>query len=291
MTWELNEDAPNAHTIRMKYPAKEAWALFLSDIHFDNPKCDRKLFRSHLEEAAEKKCPVFIIGDFFCAMQGKYDPRSSKTSVRPEHCRGDYLDSIVNDAADWLDPFKKNLAVIGLGNHETAILNKHETNLVDRLAAKLRSAGGITRCGGYGGWIRYLFTRSNYMRGSVDMYYHHGFGGGGQSTFGVNHFGQYMTQVRADVYVCGHHHYRNSVTHVIAERTQQNVIKHVPIDFIRCGTYKDDFKTGEKGWHIEKGLGPRVRGGYWLRWTPSKKRVSRCVPARQFIPTEVSLDE
>lgn len=290
MTWKLVRQGPNAHTIHAPYPAKESWALWLSDIHFDNPKCDRKLLKRHLTEAVKKKAPVFIIGDFFCAMQGKYDPRSNKASIRTAHLKTNYLDAIVDEAAEWLKPFKKNVAIIGLGNHETAILNKQETNLVDRLAAKLRDAGGITMSGGYGGWIRYQFQRKASMRGRVEFYYHHGFGGGGASTFGVNHFPQYMTQVRADVYVCGHHHYRTNVTHVVAERTQTSIIKHVPIDFVRCGTYKDDYKDGDKGWHIEKGLGPRVRGGYWLRWVPHKGRENRCIPARQFIPTEAGMD-
>jgi UDP-2,3-diacylglucosamine pyrophosphatase LpxH len=50
--------------------------LLISDIHLDNPKCRRDLLKRHLDQAMEKKAPVFINGDLFCAMQGNKDRRA-----------------------------------------------------------------------------------------------------------------------------------------------------------------------------------------------------------------------
>ena len=57
----------------------------LSDIHWDNPHCKRKILKSHLDYCVENNIPVFINGDFFCLMQGRGDPRRNKGDIRPEH--------------------------------------------------------------------------------------------------------------------------------------------------------------------------------------------------------------
>lgn len=66
--------------------------LLRSDAHHDNPKSDRSLELKHLQEAVGYDAGVIDCGDLFCAMQGKYDKRSSKSDIRPEHQAGDYLD-------------------------------------------------------------------------------------------------------------------------------------------------------------------------------------------------------
>ena len=67
----------------------------LSDIHWDNPKCDRELLRRHLDYCVQENIPIFINGDFFCLMQGRGDNRRNKSDIRPEHNNARYLDSIV----------------------------------------------------------------------------------------------------------------------------------------------------------------------------------------------------
>ena len=59
--------------------------LLLSDLHIDNPKCDRRLLLKVLNEAVERNALILIFGDLFCLMQGKGDPRRSKADIRPEH--------------------------------------------------------------------------------------------------------------------------------------------------------------------------------------------------------------
>ena len=77
--------------------------LLLSDLHWDNPLCDRALLKKHLEQAKAAEAPILVFGDLFCAMQGKYDPRSSKASLRPEHQVPNYLDALVDTAVDFFD--------------------------------------------------------------------------------------------------------------------------------------------------------------------------------------------
>ena len=42
----------------------------LSDLHWDNPKCDRELLKKNLDYCLENNIPVHINGDMFCLMQG-----------------------------------------------------------------------------------------------------------------------------------------------------------------------------------------------------------------------------
>lgn len=144
---QIKKATNNCHDIiiRMKL-GQEVGFLLSADQHWDNPDSDRDMFLRHLKEAKEKGRKVFIFGDFFCAMQGKYDKRADKSKVRPEHNNSKYLDSLVNTAAEWLMPYREQIAVIGYGNHEcyhpdTEVLtydgwkNIKEVTLLDRVAS------------------------------------------------------------------------------------------------------------------------------------------------------------
>ena len=112
----LIKHAKNIHEIKLEgYKSRIA---MLSDIHWDNPKCDWDLLKKHLDYCVSENIPVMINGDFFCLMQGRGDKRGNKSDIRPEHNNAKYLDSIVETAVDWWSPYAHILTVIGFGNHE-----------------------------------------------------------------------------------------------------------------------------------------------------------------------------
>ena len=47
----------------------------------------------------------------------KYDPRSNKSDLKPEHKKGDYLDALVKTAADFYGPYADLFAVMVPENH------------------------------------------------------------------------------------------------------------------------------------------------------------------------------
>lgn len=265
--WNFVEHGPNIHELEIDLPSRssEFRILLVSDMHWDNPHCDRKLLAKHLGQAVACGAPILSVGDLYCAMQGKYDRRSDKSCVLPEHQHGDYLDRLVSTGVDWFSAYGRNLVVLGGGNHESSVHNNHETNLTDRLSAGIRAKGGITRSGGYAGWLRLRFSRAGRTSNSIRVFYHHGFGGGGPVTMGKIDFNRYNQYVDADVIVAGHVHYKEVFPVVQAQLTDQNAVRHRTKYMIRCGTYKDEFGTGAGGYHVEKGRGPRPMGGYWLR--------------------------
>ena len=275
--WKLDEISRNVHAIRIPCDG-QGWnqpILLSSDHHWDNPHCDRDLIKQHLEEALAVGAPVIIYGDFFCAMQGRFDRRSSKDDIRPEHQKGDYLDSLVNTAAAFLAPYSDVLAIIGPGNHETAILKHHETNLSERLVEKIRTLCPNTqlRLGGYSGWVRFQFHRCRDSQ-SVRLWYHHGYGGGGPVTRGViqtNRRAVYIAD--ADIIATGHTHDAWEVPIQRVRLNDASRVEHLEQLHISTPGYKEEYQDGNGGWHVEGGRPPKPIGACWVTFRVTGHRV------------------
>ncbi len=100
----------NVHELQLS--GKLVHVAMLSDIHWDNPHCDRDLLKKHLDFCKENNIPVIINGDFFCLMQGRGDNRRNKSDIRQEHNNARYLDSIVETAVEWFEPYADIIKVI-----------------------------------------------------------------------------------------------------------------------------------------------------------------------------------
>jgi predicted phosphodiesterase len=267
-SWMAENVSRNVQVV--KYPrGKEWWAFLATDVHWDNPRCERALFQKHLKEAKDRKACVIIAGDFFCAMQGKWDKRASKSALRPELAEKDeYLDALVDQATDWLEPFKDNLCVMGDGNHETSIKARHETDLLERLCARLRDRGSQVRHGGFSGWVRWMFNEpGGRVLESRKLFYHHGSGADPAVTKGQIEQERMASWVRgADVILLGHVHQDHYTKMRTVTLSQSNQIVKDTVHWLRAGTYQDDYGTGEAGYFAEKNRGPRPLGGWWLRF-------------------------
>jgi hypothetical protein len=268
--WDVVEKTRNVHEFRPRNTFRsgdEAWILWMSDEHWDHPKCNLDLLKQHHTEAVDRGALIVKVGDTFCAMQGQWDKRADKSSLRPEHQTGDYLDCLVRTASAWYAPWKQNIALIGLGNHETAIYKYHETCLVERLCQSLRDKGGIAHKGGYSGFVRVKLTRNTTGRDNYTIYYNHGFGGGGPVTKGSMDFNRMSEFIVADALVSGHVHWKQSIPVRRKSLNNSSVLVTDQVHYIRCATYKDEYDDGYAGYHVEKGRGPRPLGGWWQRFS------------------------
>jgi hypothetical protein len=166
----------------------EVKIAMLSDLHWDNPHCDRDMLKRHLDYCLEEDIPVMINGDMFCLMQGRGDNRRNKSDIRPEHNNARYLDSIVETAIEWFLPYANIIKLIGYGNHETAVIKWQETDILQRFVDLLNyKAGSNIHTGGYGGWlvVRQSSNKNNTTSFSTKIKYFHGSGGGGIVTKGA----------------------------------------------------------------------------------------------------------
>lgn len=267
--WTFTEAARNVHRLSVVFDSKKAeqWILLQSDVHWDNPMCNRELLTQHWKEARAKDAPILDNGDFFCAMQGKWDKRSNKDDLRPEHQVGDYLDALVRTGAAALEPYKDLLTLRGQGNHETGVLKKHETNLTERLVERLRMKGAPqVALGGYSGYV-VLDVACFGRRYPLKLHYHHGHGGGGPVTRGViqtNRMAVYVAD--ADFVWTGHTHDSWHVPIARVRLNQDNTqIVHSRQEHFRTAGYKEEYRDGYGGWHIERGGPPKPVSAAWLR--------------------------
>lgn len=260
----------NVHLINYPVKTNKTKILLLTDIHWDNPKCKLDLLKDHLERAKKIGAKVFINGDLFCAMQGKYDKRKSKEDLRPEHQKNNYLDALVNTCVDWFLPYADIIEVVGYGNHETAILKYQETDLIQRFVERMNALkkpeDSPVFAGGYGGWIVFKLPQNEQgQRLTYKMKYLHGYGGGGPVTKGTIQFNRMSTYISgADAIWMGHTHDDHELPY-IQEYLQQNwEVGQKEMLMIRTATYKEEYKDGYGGFHIERGRPPKPLGGRWL---------------------------
>jgi hypothetical protein len=301
IAWSVERLSPVAVNIRIPYAQNEQWeqwGLITADRHIDNPKSNLPLQRRHLQQARERGAFVIDLGDAFDAMQGKSDQRSRKADIRPELLSAvdedglskSYLNALVDFAAEFFEPYAGNIAMIGQGNHESAVDNIIEYDLLGGLLYRLSVMGSQVTRGGFRGWIKFSFeaiTGNNNKghRSSKLGYYHHGYGGGGPVTRGViqtNRQAVYLSN--ADYVFSGHTHDK---WYIPISRTKL-LLSGAEVDatqyHIKVASYKDEYFNQGGGWHHERGGPPKPIGAWWVRWyySPRDKSIKQ-----QFIEADV----
>jgi hypothetical protein len=247
--------------------------LLMSDLHWDNPHCDRGLLKNHLDEAVKRNAAIILNGDTYCCMGGKYDRRADKSLIRPEHNTDRYFDAIVDTSVEWFAPYAKNILLIGYGNHETAIIKHGETDLLQRFASTLNySTGSSVQVGGYGGTIDIRVLHDTIRGVNFVVHYFHGHSGGGAVSRGVIHDQRLLAGTEGyDLTWMGHVHelyYHQNMVHRYDRSTKTLIQK--PIHQLRTATYKEEWDGGYMGFHTERGRGPKPLGGYWLKLETSR---------------------
>ncbi len=270
MNWTVEETGPCVATIRIDAQRKaswEQWGLLTSDRHVDNPKSNHRLQRRHLDEAKARGAFILDCGDLFCAMQGAGDKRAFKPDLKEENKQGDYLGSLVRSGLDLFGEYKDNLAVLGTGNHESAVLKKSEFDLTGALVERLRDRGSRVVRGGYRGWVRLLFQSGKSGRYSTNLYYTHGGGGGGEVTKGViktNRRAVYLPD--ADIIIGGHIH-EAWYLELSRSRLSSGGVEYSDDQTHVClPTYKEEFIGSAGGYHHEKERPPKPLGAWWVRF-------------------------
>ena len=263
----------------------------LSDLHWDNPHCNRELLKAHLDYCLKEDIPVFINGDFFCLMQGKGDRRGNKSDVRPEHAFNNYFDSIVKTAVDWFTPYAHIIKLIGYGNHETSVIRHQETDIIARFVDLLNyKCNSNVLTGGYGGWIWFNYHNSNMVK-SLKLKYFHGSGGGGVFSKGSIILTRGLAMFEADIFTMGHIHEnaaRTDAKEILYLKKGVCEVRHKYIHNMITGTYKDEYSIGNGGFHIEKGRPIKVLGGRILTLDFDRNKINnirtlKCaIDSRQF---------
>lgn len=274
----LVRHSPELLEVRIPYGHSEPHEFLLaSDIHLDNPHCDRDLLRKHLKHVQGRGGHALFFGDVLDLMQGKKDRRHSKGSIRPEHLGSNYFDLVFSEAAEWLSPFGKTILMMSDGNHETAIINHQEIDPLGNVVRILRDRHkALTEHMRYQGWIWFSFYRPSGSRPQrirrVELFFHHG-AWGGIITKGTMGGGRYASIApSADLLINGHNHERSIVAHPCYRLTSSGRQRVAQRWHAQLGTYKEEFADGA-GWAVERIVMPKSLGGVFLRLRPTNEGV------------------
>lgn len=272
MNYQVKELSRNVHAIKMYYKAGwEQWFYLGSDQHHDHPDCNEDLLVKHLDQAVEKKAGILIFGDWVCGMQTKFDKRGNKSSLKVDHSHNDYLDKVVETESDFMGEYSENMVLYSDGNHEKSILRKNETDIVKRIVDRVKYKHGAADFykGGYGGYVKFMFESAGSKggRSSIILKYRHSGGSLGEitkGTLGVDRMAK--TFPDADIIVTGDNHEKWMMS-VMQEKLNNNgKVEQKSQLHIKLPTYKDEYKDGYSGWHVERDAPPKPLGAAWLRF-------------------------
>lgn len=280
----MNIEQNSRNVLTVRFPEVSAgwefWVLLRSDAHHDSPGCRRELEKKHLEMVKEREGLWLDFGDLLDAMQGKHDRRRNYDELREEDKVADYYDSIVRHAAEFYGPYADRCGLLARGNHETATVKHCSTDVTSNLAYHLNHqhlAGNSHRVytGGFGGWVRFMFTINGSTRRTIRLKYFHGAGGSAPVTKGVIQTARQAAYLsNADIVVNGHNHqgYVLPLAKEVLSRSGE-VVRSVQWH-VRLPGYKDDYGDGAEGYAVEHGHGPNPLGAAWIHFVCENHNIS-----------------
>ena len=254
--------------VRMRYKAgfKQKF-LLVSDLHIDNPKCDRKLLFKTFDRAKEEGAGILVNGDLFCLMQGRNDRRGNKSSIRKEHQKSTYFDAVFKETAEILSPWASQFVMFGNGNHETAIIRHNEIDPLGNLCFRLNHQyDANVQHMPYQGVTKFVFEKENGGGIRTKFLFHHHGKFGGMVSKGVQSVLRYAAAVPQANYVwTGHNHERWAVeqTQYFYNRSGKPILESQW--HFNTATFKQEFGEGD-GFAIEKVVLPKPLGGIWLEF-------------------------
>jgi len=269
--------------IDIEYKANnEEFNFFIaSDSHIGHIDFDRDRFLSDMEIAKRKNAKIILNGDILDLITVRDAKRYRKSGDRYPG-----IDALVNkqieDAAAILEPYAKNIVMIGVGNHEGTYVHWNGYDPISGLITLLNmKTGSQIRHGGYEGFIVIRLYRENKgEQGAIKRYtifYNHGQGGSSEITKGTIDLSR-RSYINADLIVLGHKHTKimESLSPEIGvdrsgniyEREKKGLITGCYIKNIRI---TDPDKNGyQPDFRAEKCRVPQAHGGALLTlWVQS----------------------
>jgi predicted phosphodiesterase len=261
---QLTRKDVNYLEARFKYNKdNQNFNFFLcSDIHIDNPKCQKQKFIDDLKRCQDAQGAFIIFGDYFCLMQGKKDRRGHKTAIG-DFKVDDYFDAVIQYGKEVLMPFKDNFICVTDGNHETSILNHMEINPLKMLVREMGLKPEEQHLP-YMGYIDLVFEQmaGGGIRRQRIFYDHGGYHGEvSKGTLAVQRYAAMSNN--ADIVCSGDTHHRWCLTHQFYDVNAAGKTFIRDQLHLKCGTYKEEFGSGS-GWAVEKIKAPKGIGGLTL---------------------------
>lgn len=252
-----------AETIHIPYVYGETIKIKpLSDVHLGSAHCDKRAMKEYLGDP-DPKTYIIGLGDLMDCIIVSDSKRYRKTG---DGINGDdIINESVNQWAEILSPFSRQIIGLGIGNHEDNIVKRCSVNPIKLLCDLL----GVPYLG-YSFLIRLIFRAETGMGRTVIIRGHHGYGGGSRTQGAdLTKYSKDMAHFDADIFIYGHVHklqYDTVPRLSLVGETLTARPKHLVI----CGTYLKTYSDSTDVTYAESaGYPPAKIGGAVISIRPS----------------------
>jgi len=235
----------------------------ITDVHDGNAHCDLAAYKRFLDDES-----YYIgTGDLFDAIVVP-DKRYSKSADMSAEM--DFLDEAVDRQYDILRPHRERIIGLGIGNHESTVLDRCGTNMIKRLCRMLD-----VPYLGYSGLLKLVFSEDKARTRTVKTRYHHGWGGGSRTAGGsITTFSNDMKFWDADLFLYGHVH-QLKVDEIPRLGVSGKRLIARPMTMVIGGTFLRTYSdTTDPTYSEIKGYPPVPIGGPNIRVTPNRNWVN-----------------
>lgn len=186
--------------------------LLCSDLHLGSRHSDHNAIVKQFDEALAADAEILINGDLYECI-GVHDKRFDQSTLH-ENLRGsnDLLGASLKLGLEILMPYRKNIRLIGIGNHEESWTKWHGSDPVKLTIEALNREGGNVAAAGFRGYWESTanveaFKKNKKRNLAVHkLLYLHGAGGESPVTKGLIDFNRIGRNWTFDCLTFGHKH-------------------------------------------------------------------------------------
>lgn len=254
--------------------------LLCSDMHLGAANVDEDAIVRQFDEAVEIGADILINGDVFDCVCAK-DKRFDLATLNPKIAgKKDTIGAVVDYAFDLFAPYRDNIKLIGIGNHEEAFINWHSVDPVRMLIDKLNNAGGNVIHAGFRGYVTTEFKILDVHRRHPihKLFYLHGVGGDSPITKGTIDFYRQARHWTCDALTFGHKHNSLVQREVVGDVSPSGHYVEKEQVLIQTGSYFKNYSELDDGTVLNQSYAakaahpPKPIGGAFLCLTPYRDK-------------------
>lgn len=268
--------------------------LLCSDFHIGSACSDHGEIIAQLQQAKDIDAKIIVNGDVFDAI-GPKDRRFDLTTLHPTlRSKKDLAKGMVELALEILMPYKDNIDLIGIGNHEETWVTYGYNDPVRRVIEELNREGGKVKHGSFWGYIQTSFVVPGFRRRPTHkLLYLHGTGGDSPVTKGTIDFNRKGRNWVYDALTFGHKHNVVCAMDQIADVSPAGKYTERKQLNLQTGSYyrnyrqlKDD-EVLDQSYAARSGHPPKPIGGVFLGMRPKLDVITGELGVDQWFASEV----
>ena len=218
----------------------------LFDLHIGSDVCDIEQLKKDIEWIRIRpNAFTFLGGDIIEAINvsdRRFDLQGVVSNMRGK--LNDLAQEQVKEAVKLLSPIKDKILFSLEGNHEAKVKQNYFYDCANSIAEQLSIPYKTYSC-----LSRFIFQWHT-QKSRVDVYSHHGYGGGRKAPSKISALMEFAMNFDADIYIMGHNHGIgvHSQPRLALGKQGQNKLVARNMLFVLGGCYTKTYKTGNSNY-------------------------------------------